>query len=547
MMGLPTPGAEDGEVLEKMLAEQKRFPSLRQEEKAVIAAAGGDSETQQEMENTLLEVEKYQASAPAEPAASVETQQGFRTNREDAQVLETGPATTMTQLEALIQKEKSVIASENRNIVEMQSMHPVLGQLSSIVTEDEGAEKQCKVPTVAMGWCNVNAKRVEFGQLFDSGSTCDTACEPGYDASTGSLLCSNGILVPSTFKCNAKTCKAPENIENVAEDGSCYEGTNVAFGTSCTATCLPGYTPTISKFSCDVDNSGEVNLNYQGERTFACEANLDKCAAPRVQHAAIGGSCAEGVYINDGDHCTTACSVNYLASQATLKCEKGVFSPSSFTCEVNSPKMMACSDADVATVDGFARKYSELYEGSTSTQLVDCAEIHADGKCEQLRKEGGKAMCGATCGFCSAVDGTPCVSPLDPGAVWTIDKATLMSLEAFPMLGALGVTRFYMGCWVTGALQGLSSAISLGIVGNIWAFVDFLLLEKNSFNDDCYIDVFGMHANFEQGKLPSGQRGHGEYSSIQSAQHISYVCIATWALYISVMCCVYYRFFRYYY
>lgn len=119
--------------------------------------------------------------------------------------------------------------------------------------------------------------------------------------------------------------------------------------------------------------------------------------------------------------------------------------------------------------------------------------------------------------------------------VWTVDKSVLMALEFIPILGAFGIPRMFMGCWVTGMLQALTSFLSGGIVGSVWGLVDFIILANNSLKREAYIHNFGMHANFLPGQ------------DLESAHTLAWWGIGIWTVYYCCLAAGYVKFFKEYY
>jgi len=117
---------------------------------------------------------------------------------------------------------------------------------------------------------------------------------------------------------------------------------------------------------------------------------------------------------------------------------------------------------------------------------------------------------------------------------WKVDKAVLLAMEFLPFLGALGVPRFYMGCWMTGTLQLIVCCLSCGIVGHIWGLIDLILIVHNALNGSNSIHAFGMHADFVEG-------------SLETAKTLAWMAIVIWVIYGCGVCFGYGKYAQMYY
>lgn len=83
-------------------------------------------------------------------------------------------------------------------------------------------------------------------------------------------------------------------------------------------------------------------------------------------------------------------------------------------------------------------------------------------------------------GFC-----TVCGSSLTgPGSGEPKSKLAAVLLAFF--LGALGIHDFYLGYTKNGILKIVLTLVSCGIVGEIWAFIDFIRLLTGDLHTDAY-------------------------------------------------------------
>jgi len=159
---------------------------------------------------------------------------------------------------------------------------------------------------------------------IQSGSSCTTQCNSGYQPNVSSLVCSLGILNPPGFTCAAQSCTAP--TPNNAASPSCTEGSSISHGQSCTAECIIGHQPSVSTLSC--------SAGVLVPSTFTCSE--EPCAAPTGIAHATAVACTAGATITSGSSCTSQCESGYTPSEGTLSCFQGNLTPSTFACSPSS-------------------------------------------------------------------------------------------------------------------------------------------------------------------------------------------------------------------
>eukprot|EP00929_Paragymnodinium_shiwhaense_P106538 TRINITY_DN719_c6_g1_i1.p1 TRINITY_DN719_c6_g1~~TRINITY_DN719_c6_g1_i1.p1 ORF type:complete len:3765 (+),score=982.43 TRINITY_DN719_c6_g1_i1:72-11366(+) len=199
------------------------------------------------------------------------------------------------------------------------------------------------------------------GQRIPSGEHCTPICEVGYTPSVVPLVCFAGVLSPS-FSCLPDPCQPPSDIEHVAVEGACAEGSSLPNGT-CTAQCEPGYAPTPPMLKC---GAGKLE-----PATFVCEEG--PCKAPDVERAALDGACLEGDTIASGGTCTAACERGRHPVPEVLECSAGKLSGEGapngiFKCEADP----CTPDAvDGASSSGVCSEGDLIPSGSSCT--LQCA------------------------------------------------------------------------------------------------------------------------------------------------------------------------------
>lgn len=172
-----------------------------------------------------------------------------------------------------------------------------------------------------------------------SGHTCTPGCQGGYIPSESSLSCHRGTLNPGTFECrHGHTCSVSSSLASNLPDAGisiCWEGETIDHNHNCTATCGSGtgFTPSVERLVC---NDGVFT-----PASFDCIANSElgtnaRCMAPvNISHANTQ-SCSEGLVFKNGETCTPQCHHHHHASEASLTCDSGTWSPLTFHCPHHS-------------------------------------------------------------------------------------------------------------------------------------------------------------------------------------------------------------------
>lgn len=111
-----------------------------------------------------------------------------------------------------------------------------------------------------------------------------------------------------------------------------------------------------------------------------------------------------------------------------------------------------------------------------------------------------------------------------------VDKRIVLGLELCPLLGCIGITRFYLRSWISGMVQMLVFACSCGVLGTIWGFVDMIILVINALTDQTAIDTFFMTARFEN-------------QTEDTANLIGMIVPLVWLIYQCLCCFGCYRFY----
>jgi len=171
--------------------------------------------------------------------------------------------------------------------------------------------------------------------LVSSGTSCSAQCSPGYTPSVANLKCFAGKLTPGTFTCTEDPCDAPSGIEDGATQ-SCKEGKVISSGDSCTTQCASGYTPSKSTLAC--------SLGKLSPSTYSC--NPDPCVLPQFSNRKGNGCKGQtGRTIESGVTCIAQCQQGYTPSETSLKCTATVLTPRTFTCDPDPCPLPSISKA----------------------------------------------------------------------------------------------------------------------------------------------------------------------------------------------------------
>eukprot|EP00930_Biecheleria_cincta_P030294 TRINITY_DN20988_c0_g1_i1.p1 TRINITY_DN20988_c0_g1~~TRINITY_DN20988_c0_g1_i1.p1 ORF type:complete len:974 (-),score=82.64 TRINITY_DN20988_c0_g1_i1:159-2993(-) len=189
-------------------------------------------------------------------------------------------------------------------------------------TEPEGVE---------FGAEEENETNCVNGSLVAHGSSCHVRCAHGYELTTDSprvLDCYGGVLTPSTFECQGKSCPVSQMslIERVHSRSPCsYNFKEFGHGYVCLPQCQEGWHPNVSRIKCDRGNFIS---------TFECLG--DPCPAPANIRDAELVPCREGMSAQHGGVCTPVCRDGYFANHLSIPCYAGYFrAPFLFNCTGN--------------------------------------------------------------------------------------------------------------------------------------------------------------------------------------------------------------------
>ncbi|CAJ1344647.1 unnamed protein product [Effrenium voratum] len=185
-------------------------------------------------------------------------------------------------------------------------------------------EAPCPVPTVKNAAAAGVCKEAGVGDKILPFTSCTSQCAPGYTPSVQSLSCRTGAFTPQSVTCEPDPCEAPSGVEFVSKEGACKEGATLSSGSSCTAQCLAGYTPSAATLSC--------NAKTLAPATFTCAAN--PCKLPSVEQSK-GNGCkgVAGDTIESGKACRTVCNAGYTPSVDHLDCLAETLTPATFVCK----------------------------------------------------------------------------------------------------------------------------------------------------------------------------------------------------------------------
>eukprot|EP00434_Breviolum_minutum_P007072 symbB.v1.2.006239.t2/scaffold370.1/size393101/5 len=150
---------------------------------------------------------------------------------------------------------------------------------------------------------------------------CQVSCAAGFAAEQLEVFCDEGTTDFRLTGCY-QYCEAPQGIDN-AMWPSCASGSTVQHSNVCVAQCVPGYTARPSELRCE--------RGILVPQSFEC--NQANCNAPQFVANAKDPSCQEGVLLISGTTCTPQCREGYEASLPELLCDKGILSPSNFSCD----------------------------------------------------------------------------------------------------------------------------------------------------------------------------------------------------------------------
>lgn len=187
----------------------------------------------------------------------------------------------------------------------------------------------CQVPRNVIGG---SSETCTEGTAIQSGGICTTRCTGTLVSSPQVLHCTNNVLRPATFVCNAlveELCAAPVGIDFVFNP-SCQEGDWVASSRNCTSRCGSGYRPTTPFLAC--------HRGVFTPATFKCEEA--PCSLPS-DHSDTRRLCAavEGENstvplreIKSGNLCMTECLPGYVPFPSVMRCFRGELSPPTFSC-----------------------------------------------------------------------------------------------------------------------------------------------------------------------------------------------------------------------
>jgi hypothetical protein len=178
-------------------------------------------------------------------------------------------------------------------------------------------------------------------EILLSGGSCKPRCKDGYAPSEQELSCTNGELNTNSLECHkARPCYAEAAMVLLGDVGRvaspCWEGSVIQNYGHCHALCAAGYTASVEKLTCE---DGQLTPG-----NFTCTPNADIGAAARcvppvgIDYAQFipCASQADGsdpkISFKDGEECFPLCDHSYTPSVNKLTCNRGVFSPPTFTC-----------------------------------------------------------------------------------------------------------------------------------------------------------------------------------------------------------------------
>jgi len=115
----------------------------------------------------------------------------------------------------------------------------------------------------------------------------------------------------TTSSSSVNWCQAPREINNLHEQGLCFEGHFILNGASCTTRCASGFTPSHSILFC-------VNGVLMQDQSITCD--LKKCAsAPIVPHGTTACSTSGALIV--GTSCSVSCLPGFLLQGSrTVEC-----------------------------------------------------------------------------------------------------------------------------------------------------------------------------------------------------------------------------------
>jgi len=152
---------------------------------------------------------------------------------------------------------------------------------------------------------------------------CLPRCQQGYMPVPSSVHCSLGNF-SDIFNCVEKPCSQPDNVphssvrcSNCSRSQPC-----ISHGEVCSTQCDDGYVPSLPSLQCSLGSLTPLS--------FTC--NPAPCSLSfSVAHAAAA-PCSQGSVISHGGACTTQCMTGYEPTAASLNCDRGILTPSSFAC-----------------------------------------------------------------------------------------------------------------------------------------------------------------------------------------------------------------------
>jgi hypothetical protein len=560
-------GSDRDMDLLQMLNEESKYP-------AVLARSGGDVAANEEMQNTLMEVEREEAQAEAAkraasgagnpvaglkqtasrsaPDTMVLAGEGFKVgghssfNPEQARI---------EKLAALIQDEKSRVDAATRKIQRIGAVNQVPTSVNKPVRQNVSVETDLLNTGEHAKAVAVNAYE-NFGDGW-----CRPTCDSRY-ASSGLKVSADGSKgMDLSSDGTEEQCRTNGFYKDGSSDSEC-KSTCDELGTDCVGYAVSNNNYTSFPNRCFVYVLEQVSMvrSRSGWTDFAREYYDIASSDGGAFTLSCYGMTPCGVYCYRNLAAATTTTTTIVEQQALLMCSNSSDEDNGKTAVRQADgRLLLKDDLDTDDVEWFdVHRFDDntlALKGikTDGTSLGTDSSLGADVRFIE-GSVNGKTYLTTNAGRKYVVVNSisvkePVVLSIDSEFrstdfncevefrtnVWRVDKATLMSLECFPILNALGITRMYMGCYLTGIVQGLTTCLSMGIVGHAWALADFVILGKNSLNKDKYIDKFGMHCNFEEG------------TSIDSARDITWIACSTWTLYYCFLFAGYYKFYMRYY
>jgi len=224
-------------------------------------------------------------------------------------------------------------------------------------------EAPCPVPNVenapGTGVCK------EGGDKILPFTSCTTQCAAGYTPSVASMSCRDAVFSPASVACTPDPCSAPTGVEFAHKKGPCQEGDVITSGTSCTAACAAGYTPSVASLACDAATLSPA--------TFLCIPN--PCVIPQIEFSA-GNGCSgiRGAKVESGKDCRAACKPGYSPTKKKLSCYAETLTPSTFECLPDPCPVPFAKNQEGSGCIGVPGRVDGTVIESTDTCRTECKE-----------------------------------------------------------------------------------------------------------------------------------------------------------------------------